>query len=246
MTRLHVFLLRTAASAAVLLTVFAIVRVLWYPGAYFPILGADKQFLVLAVATFVIGPVLSAVVYKPGKRNLRFDLAALATVEAAAILTALSLLYLRQPHFAVFTVDRFETVARGEVDLAALPADISARRPGVAPRLIYARMPDDPDVVSQLIDETVLRGQPDIDRRPSFWRPYPEGVAAIKAAALPLDSLLNGDTRRAARMQRWLDSAGRDPSSLRFLPIRGRVGDAVIVLHADIGYPVATLNIDPW
>ena len=242
MTRLHVFLLRTAASAAVLLTVFAIVRVLWYPGAYFPILGADKQFLVLAVATFVIGPVLSAVVYKPGKRNLRFDLAALATVEAAAILTALSLLYLRQPHFAVFTVDRFETVARGEVDLAALPADISARRPGVAPRLIYARMPDDPDVVSQLIDETVLRGQPDIDRRPSFWRRDRSGIPD----GPPLDSLLNGDTRRAARMQRWLDSAGRDPSSLRFLPIRGRVGDAVIVLHADIGYPVATLNIDPW
>ena len=65
MTRLNVFQLRLLASGSVLLLVFSVVRLLWYPGAYFAISGVSWPFLVLAGAVLVIGPALSAFVYKP-------------------------------------------------------------------------------------------------------------------------------------------------------------------------------------
>ncbi|MDJ0814410.1 MAG: hypothetical protein QNJ23_11850 [Woeseiaceae bacterium] len=246
MTRLRVFQLRLLASAALLLLVFGIVRLLWYPGAHFAISGAYKQFLVLAGVVIVIGPVLSALVYKPGKKGLVFDLAVLTGVELLAVVAATTLLFLRQPHFAVFAVDRFEAVAYGEADLSSLPSGIDIRRPGHAPRLIHARMPEDPATVSRLIDETVLMGMADIDRRSEFWEPYPSGIPTIKAAARPLADLLEGSEQQRRAASDWLESGSKEVSDYIFLPLRGRASDAVIVLDADVGYPVATLVADPW
>ena len=246
MARLKVFQLRLLASTALLLLVFGVVRWLWYPGAYFAISGVSRQFLVLAAVVIVVGPVLSAFVYKPGKRELVFDFSVLAGVEVLAVVAAMVLLYQRQPHFAVFAVDRFEAVAQGEIDLDTLPAGIEGRRPGHVPRLVYARMPDDPDVVSRLIDETVFMGMADIDRRPEFWEPYARGIPAIKKAARPLQDLLQGTPEQQRAAGRWLASTEAPAGSYVFLPLRGKAGDAAVILHADIGFPVATLRVDPW
>lgn len=74
MTRLRVFQLRLVATASLLLVVFAVIRLLWYPGAYFTLAGADKLVLVLIMVNLVISPGLSALVYKPGKKGLKIDL----------------------------------------------------------------------------------------------------------------------------------------------------------------------------
>ena len=101
MTRVRLFQLRLLASGALLLLVFGVVRLLWYPGAYFSVFGAGTQFLVLAAVVIVAGPVLSAFVDKPGKKGLTFDLWVLAGVELLAVMVAGFLLFQRQPHFAV-------------------------------------------------------------------------------------------------------------------------------------------------
>jgi hypothetical protein len=226
--------------------VFGVVRWLWYPGAYFAVAGVYRQFLVLAAVALVVGPVLSAFVYKPGKKGLAFDLGILAGVELLAVVVAGYVLYQRQPHFAVFAVDRFEAVARAEVDLGKLHSAIDSTRPGHAPRLVYAQLPDNPDAISQLIDETVFMGMADIDRRPEFWEPYARGVPVIKAAARPLAVLVQGSPEQRRAVTKWLEAREATATDYVYLPLRGRAGDAVIVLHASAGFPVATLSVDPW
>ena len=246
MTQFKVFQLRLLASAALLLLVFAVVRTLWYPGAYFAISGVYKQFLVLVAVVFVVGPVLSAFVYRPGKKGLAFDMGVLAGVELLAVIVAGFLLFQRQPHFAVFAVDRIEAVALAEVDLGKLQTALDTTRPGHAPRLVYAKLPEDPDVHSRLIDETVFYGMADIDRRPEFWEPYTNGIAALKEAAPPLRELLDGNAEQRRAVAHWLEATGSVADDYIYLPLRGRAGDATIVLHAETGFPVATLRVDPW
>ena len=246
MTRFRVFQLRLLPSAVLLLLLFGLVRLLWYPGAFFAVSGVYMQLLVLLVVVFVVGPVLSAFVFKPGKKGLAFDLWVLAGVEVLAVTVAGALLFQRQPHFAVFAVDRFEAVARAEVDLGKLQTALVTTRPGHAPRLVYAKLPEDPDVFSRLIDETVFYGMADIDRRPEFWEPYTNGIPDIKKAARPLDELLQGDEAQRRAAARWLAAMDSAASDYITLPLRGKAGDATIVLHADTGFPVATLNVNPW
>lgn len=246
MSRRQVFQWQLAASGALLLLVFTAIRLLWYPGAYFAISGVQTQLWVLAGVMFVVGPVLSAFVYKPGKKNLVMDLSILAAVEVAAVVVATTLIFQGRPAFSVFAVDRFEAVSGKEVDLANAAAGLPLSRPGHAPRLVYAKLPEDPEAMSQLMDETVLMGMADIDRRPEFWQPYAQGIAAIKAAARPLDDLLQGEDPQKGVVRDWLAASGGRSGDYIFLPLRGRAGDAAIVLHTDIGFPVATLLVDPW
>ena len=246
MTRFRVFQLRLLASAALLLLLFSVVRLLWYPGAFFAVSGVYKQLLVLAAVMFVVGPVLSAFVFKPGKKGLAFDLRVLAGVELLAVVVAGALLFQRQPHFAVFAVDRFEAVGRAEVDLGKLQTALDTTRPGHTPRLVYAKLPEDPDVFSRLIDETVFYGMADIDRRPEFWEPYTNGIREIKKAARPLDELLQGEDEKRRAVAGWLAATGSVAADYLYLPLRGKAGDAMIILHGDIGFPVATLSVDAW
>ncbi len=245
-TRLGVFGLRLLPTLALLGIVVTAVYELWYPGGHAGLAGVGLPVVVLAGAALVLGPILSGVVYRPGKPGLAADLVVLAALELATVIVLTTLLYLRQPAYLVFAVDRFEVVSRGEVDPAAFMEPGLARRPGHAPRLVHARVPTDPAVFDRLLDETVFMGLPDIDRRPEFWRPYAPAVPLVLAKARPLGALLGpGDPRRAA-VTRWLAERGAVAETFRFLPVRGRRADGALVIHARVGFPVAVLPVDPW
>lgn len=246
MSRLRLFQIRLAASAVLLLLVFALVRLVWYPGAYFTISGVSRQLWILAGVIVVVGPVLSTIVHKPGKRGLFIDHGILGAVELAVAIVAAVMLFQGRPYFAVFAVDRFEAVAMQETVGSPVPSDLLVGQPGQKQRIVYAQLPEDPEKLSALIYETVFDGMADIDHRPEFWKPYSAGIATVKAAALPLDGLLGNDETRAAAVNTWLVKNGGSSDEYTYLPLRGKAGDALIILSADTALPVATLAVDPW
>jgi hypothetical protein len=246
MTRATLFAQRFAATASLLLLAFVVIRWYWFPGDYFVISGVAKLFLMLVAVNLVLGPGLSTMLYKPGKWGLKFDLVVIACIEIAILGWGMYEIMERRPAFVVFAVDRFEAVAPSEVDFGQLDKSRLAMRSGPTPRLIYAELPTDPDDMSRLIDETVTLGMQDIDRRPEFWRPYAQGMSFIKSAAKPLSAFLLLKDARAEPIERWLARQELPVDNYLYLPIRGRAADGVMILHADIGYPVDVLAIDPW
>ncbi|MGI9272039.1 MAG: hypothetical protein ACR2QT_09710 [Woeseiaceae bacterium] len=246
MTRSQLFQIRFAATAGLLLLAFLMVRFLWFPSGYFGISGVAKLFLVLVGVNFVVGPVLSTILFKPGKWGLKFDLVVVACVEVAILMWGLAEIHERRPAFAVFAVDRFEAVTQSEVDPSQLAASGLDSSTGFAPRLVYAELPTDIDVMNQLIDDTVFLGKKDIDRRPEFWKPYATGMRVIKAAVVPVTDLLLPQDDRATAIQSWLERNDAQAKDYTYLPIQGWSADGIVILHADIGYPVTVLAIDPW
>ena len=246
MTRARLFTQRFAATASLLLLAFVVVRFLWFPDGYFQIFGIAKLFLVLIAVNLVVGPGLSTLLYRPGKWGLKFDLIVVACIEIAIMGFAMHQILERRPAFAVFAVDRFEAVTVSEVDLDYLRSSQLSLSNGYMPRLIYAELPTDLEVLSLLIDETVLLGMPDIDRRPEFWKPYAQGMSFIKAAAKPLATLLSMNDERAEPIKRWLARQELSANDYAYLPIQGKTADGMMILHADIGYPVDILSIDAW
>jgi hypothetical protein len=246
MTRVKLFQIRFAATVGLLLLTFLMLRYLWFPDAFFTLSGIGKLVLILVGVNIIVGPVLSTLVFKAGKRGLKFDIAVLACVEIVILAWGLSVIHDRRPMFAVFAVDRFELVARAELDPKTLSDTEFAVSRGLYPQLIYAELPTDVDVMNRLIDETVLYGMRDIDRRPEFWRPYAHGVEVLKSAAMPLSKLLAVDDGPARALQRWLARKDLRAIDYLYLPIEGSSADGIVVLHADIGYPVDILAIDPW
>ena len=246
MSRSQLFLIRLAASLAALLIVSLLLRFLWFPDGYFALAGIGKLLLVLLGVNVAIGPALSALVYKPGKWGLKFDLLALAGLEIAILGWALLEFDARRPAIAVFAVDRFEVLPYSEIGDLQLSAGQLLPLNGFGPRLVYAELPQDNDALSRLIDETLFAGLPDIERRPEFWKPYAAGIRALRAAAQPLAYLLTVNDEQAARVRRWVAKQGKPIDDYVYLPVRARSGDGTMIIHADIGYPVDVLALDPW
>ncbi len=246
MTRVRLFTQRFAATVSLLLLAFVVVRFLWFPSAYFSISGITKLFLILVAVNLIVGPGLSTLVYKPGKKGLITDLIVIACIEIAIFGWAMSEILERRPAYAVFAVDRFEAVTVSEVDIQALQYSQLAVRPINTPRLVYAELPTDATAMTQLIAETVDQGMPDIERRPKFWKPYAHGMSFIKGAAKPLSELLSTSGVRSRSIERWLARQELPVDAYLYFPLRGRTADGMVILHADIGYPVDVLAVDPW
>ncbi len=155
----------------------ALIFFLWYPHPYFLAAGAWQVLRVLIGVDLVLGPLLTAIVFKPGKRGLKFDLAVIALVQVAAFVYGVTTIYGGRPYFTVFAVDRFYVLARGDIvrdELERHERNDWLRKTLRGPLLVAAERPSDPAGAQRLLDETVFQGKPDLERRPDYWAPYAE------------------------------------------------------------------------
>ena len=148
----------------------------------------------------------------------------------------------KMSYYAVFAVDRFEIIATNEVSGDQFQYEELRRKPGHAPRLVFATYPEDR---AKLMEDILLHGAADIDIQPLYWHPYATGIRDILLRAKPLAEL-SADGANAREVRRWVARESGNVDDYVFLPVRGRVNDGAMILHRSIGYPVGMLSIDPW
>ena len=93
MSRLRAFLVHLSLSAAVVGSVFAVVFLVWYPESYFEVVGAWYLVRILFIVQIVLGPLLTFIVFKPGKPGLKFDLSVIALVQVVALVYGTVVIY---------------------------------------------------------------------------------------------------------------------------------------------------------
>ena len=71
-------------------------------------------FILLAVDV-VIGPLLSLMVYKIGKKSLKFDLSCIVVIQLVALLFGVYSIYEARPAWIVYSVDRFELIKNTDI-----------------------------------------------------------------------------------------------------------------------------------
>lgn len=249
-SRGRAFLTHLAASAVIVGGACAIIFLVWYPHPYFLAAGAWTVLRVLIGVDLGLGPLLTLVVFKPGKRGLRFDLAAIALVQLVAFVYGVTSIYEARPYFTVFAIDRFYVLAREDVDPAALARRAREQpigeKPARGPLLVAASRPKDSAGMQRLLDETVFRGLPDIERRPEFWRPYAEETASVASHAKPLATLRAARPTSAALVAALPARLGLPEERLGFVPLIARNRDLSFIVDRASGAPLEALDVDPW
>jgi hypothetical protein len=115
---------------------YALVRLLWYPQPYFDAVAPTRELQALIGVNLVLGPALTLVLSKPGKKGLRIDLALIAVMQLAGLGYGAREMYVARPYFNVFAVDRFTLLGRDDAD-AVQWVEARARvgsKPFVGPR----------------------------------------------------------------------------------------------------------------
>ncbi|HUL55903.1 MAG TPA: hypothetical protein VLT60_02830, partial [Usitatibacter sp.] len=108
--RLRAFLVHLLMSAFVALAVFLAIYFLWYPHVLFQGAGGRDLFVLIACVDVTVGPLITLVIYKPGKWGLKFDLWFIAVVQLAALVYGVSVMFDARPVYIAFVVDRFAIV----------------------------------------------------------------------------------------------------------------------------------------
>lgn len=233
--------LHASLSAAIGALALMLMLFVWYPGEYFRIAGGSALIVILVGVDIVLGPLLTLVVFNPMKRLLKLDLALIATVQLAALCYGTWVMFEARPAYLVFVVDRFEVISTIDVSAADRAA---AKRPEFRainlgrPLLAAAAMPTDPternEVVAAAIDGV------DALLLPRHWVPWAEARERALSRALTLDAMRAVDPAVNGPVFDWtLARLGRSADSLRALGIKAKRGEAVMLLDATSGEPVA-------
>jgi len=114
--RLKAFLLHLAFSTTMALLAMLLVFRLWYPAPLHDAQGVTNIFLMLLLVDVVLGPLLTLLVYKVGKKSLITDLAVIACLQMAALGYGLWTVAEGRPAWIVYNVDRFDVVAAVDID----------------------------------------------------------------------------------------------------------------------------------
>ena len=89
-----------------------------YPEPFFSADGGWSILRIIILVDLVLGPCLTLIIYKPGKKGLKFDMSAIAVVQLVALIYGGSILYQERPIFLVFSVDRFVLVSADDIEVS--------------------------------------------------------------------------------------------------------------------------------
>lgn len=234
------FSIALALAAAILL--FGV----WYPQPYTAAAGADRLIMLLIGIDLVVGPLLTLIVYRHGKKGMAFDIGFIASVQFAALVYGMLVIAESRPVYVVVARDMaYLTMASAlsDEDLAAARDERFRHRSWTGPVLVAAPPPETPQERSALLDSG-LAGK-DIDRLPKHYRDYAQAGPALVAAAPPLSLLA---AHAPDPVNRFVESQGRPIGQLRFLPLRGRnpEQDSTLVFALGADAPLGALPVDPW
>ncbi|MFO1350484.1 MAG: TfpX/TfpZ family type IV pilin accessory protein [Gammaproteobacteria bacterium] len=245
MTKLRASAIHLALSLVIFCAFLGVMFLRWYPSPYFAADGGWTVLRILIGVDLVLGPLLTLVVFKPGKAGLKFDLSCIALLQIAALIYGAMVIYQQRPAFAVFVVDRFTTVGANDIDTSKLKYDELKHPDHGGPQLAIVHKPADPTLAQKIMFEAFAGGK-DLDRYPELYEPYRPKIEELKAHNLDLQAFVAASSKAKAALDTFLSRQGGSAQDYLFLPLNGRSNDLVIVLSSKDGMPVGSLNISPW
>lgn len=232
-------------SIGIALAVLALMLGVWYPWPLFEAMGGSGLLLILCGVDVVIGPLLTLIVFRQGKRGLKLDLAAIAAVQLAALLYGSHIVYLARPAFIVFVKDQFQVAIAADMDSARLAKAkyLQFRKvPVSGPVLAVAEMSSDPAERNKFL-EAALAGI-DLEQFPETFVPYPLRAAKVLEIAQPIARIRRSEPRTGRIIDEWLAQSGKNESEVRYLPLRARQAWVAVLLDAKSAAIVKMLIVE--
>jgi len=236
------FLICLAVATAVFLTIYF----LWFPGVLFEGAGGRNLLQLIIFIDVTLGPLLTFIVFVPGKRSLVFDLSVIAALQLGALAYGVWTMFEIRPVYIVFAQDRFDLARANDIsreELAKVKGTPLEKLPLDGPHLMGVKLPTDPDEQFR-ISQAALAGGPDLYGYPRYYRPYAEVRADVLRAAKPVDGLKRFNPASAVDAE--VARIHRPAAELRFLPLRTGMRDLSVLVDARTGDVVAITGLSPW
>jgi len=238
------FLIHLAISMLIAALSLAIVYFVWNPAPLYKATGITKIFLLMLGIDLVLGPLLTFIVYKKGKKTLKFDLFVIGLLQLIALVYGLYHVYEGRPVWIAYNVDRFDLVRVNEIDTRK----IAQAKPefqilsNTGPKYVAAVIPkDDKEVRQQILFDEIGYGIAP-SQRPELYQPLDTVAALLVTKSKPIEELYNYNDKSDVD-----NILSKYPTATRYLPLKASAINMVVLIDkAEADKVVNIVNLRPW
>lgn len=240
--RLSFFLSHLVISMLIALSVVAIVFLVWYPAPLATAVGVTHIFLMMLVIDVILGPLLTLLVYKQGKKTLLFDLTVIVLLQISALGYGLWTISQGRPAWLVFNVDRFDVVRVNDIDNRSIEkAKEEYKVPSwFYPKWVAATSPKNIDENNQVTFEAVFSGV-DIAQRPNLYSPLINQRKQLQKKAVNIKELYKYNDKQLVQ-----EILGQYPQADAFVPLKANAVDMTVLINKENSEVVKIVDLRPW
>ncbi len=239
--RIKAFLIHLIGSLLLASLALALVFLVWYPSPLAETFGVTRIFALMLGIDVIIGPLLTLLVYKVGKKTLKFDLTAILVVQLAMFAYGMHTVAIGRPIWFVFNIDEFYSVRATDITAESRQIATPEYRitPFFGPKWVAIHLPDDKKLRKQIISNTLKSGL-GLFYSPSLYAPLDSQIANIQANAHPIKNLEQWNTPQAIRT-----ALAQSPTATTWLPLWNDHQSMTVLLNKN-GQVVAITKLRPW
>ncbi|MCG8381054.1 MAG: hypothetical protein MJA28_02370 [Gammaproteobacteria bacterium] len=230
----RVFLTHLAISFGIFLTILGFMLISWFPGPLFHLDGGWQGLRLMAAVDIVLGPTLTLLFYKPGRRSALLDLSAIACVQVLALGWGVWAVYHQSTAALVFSEGRFVTLSyqahqQANDSLEANGIETQSTCVFAESRVphIYAR-PIAAEHYGQYL-ASVLNGNPEHHEHSHRYAPLAENIQAMERFQV-LPEQLPPEKMAQAKLLEAYATQYHAPENLRFYHLKTRYGNGFAVI----------------
>ena len=230
------------ASFGIALLIVMIVFLLWYPSPLTKATGVTQIFLMVVGIDLILGPLLTWLVYKEGKKTLKFDLTVIILIQITALCYGVYNIAQGRPVWVVYNVDRFELVRNNEIYTKNIQqAQRKYQRVSwLKPNFVATEFAKDPKQRNQDMFEEILGGVA-ISQRPERYMELDKAKSQIQKRAQNLALLQQYN--EPSLVEKTLS---KYPQANAFVPLKANAVDMTVLIHKETAQVVKIVDLRPW
>lgn len=238
--RLKFFTAHLAVSFLVLSLVALLVFKLWYPQPLAGVTGILHIFLILLVIDVVVGPLLCLLVYKEGKKTLKFDLSVIILIQISAFIFGLYSVAAARPIWIVFNMNSFDLIRGNDTDtryVKDIPTDFK-NASWFGPRYVAVL----PSTDKQQFKTDMFEGFAGLtlSQKPQRYVPLTQAAQEIRASAKDLSLLyrFNKQSDVDALLKQY-------PAADAWLPLQRVKNEKVVLINKQKVEAIKVVDLNP-
>ena len=241
-SRIKFFFGHLTSSILIALFVISMVFLVWYPLPLAKAVGVTHIFLMLLVIDVILGPLLGLLVYKEGKKTLKFDLIVIIIIQIAALCYGVYSIEQGRPAWLVYNVDRFDLVRKNDIILENIDQaqpqfqHVSWASPQFAAvKLAASAQQRQDDMFTEALEGI------SIAQKPERYVDFAQAKTQIQSRAQNLEDLKKYNDQKQVE-----HTLAKYPEANAFVPLKATVLDMTVLINKEKGEVVKIVDLRPW
>ena len=238
-SRKQAFLTHLAVSASVFAVISYLIIFHWFPDFYFHFDGGSRAILTIFFVDVVLGPSLTLIIFKQGKKGLKFDVAVILLMQLSALVWGVKTVYSERPGATVFYTGKFTCLT--QADTSNMNMAVIKNGPSGRQNLSLLQRPDTIDDFIDFTKEAFSHGSSAVYHHAEKIVPLDGAVInRLQNYRLDVTKLAMENEVFAEKVVSYMDSYKADKENIDLIPLSCRYGSGIAV------YDMKQMKIIDW